>query len=66
MRHVMGATATQNEVSEPVGAINRFYGRLAGIIAAGKGLKARNRTLYYVVKNALIVGVLALFIAPWR
>jgi beta-hydroxylase len=65
IRHVMRATATQNVPGEPVGAINRLYGRLAGVIAAGKGLKARNRTLYYVVKNALILCVLGLFIAPW-
>jgi beta-hydroxylase len=65
IRNVMKATATQNVPGEHVGAINRLYGRLSGVIAAGKGLKARNRTLYYVVKNALIVGVLALFVAPW-
>jgi beta-hydroxylase len=62
---VMKATATQNVDGEHVGAINRLYGRLAGVIAAGKSLKARNRTLYYVIKNALILGVLALFVAPW-
>ncbi len=66
IRHVMKATATQNEAGEHVGAINRLYGRLAGIIATGKGLKARNHTLYYVIKNAMILSVLALFIAPWR
>ena len=65
MRHIMAATVTQNEAGEPIGAINRLYGRLAGIIAAGKGLKARNRALYYLAKNTVIVGVLALFIVPW-
>jgi beta-hydroxylase len=65
IRNVMKATATQNVDGEHVGAINRLYGRLAGVIAAGKSLKARNRTLYYVIKNALILGVLALFVAPW-
>jgi beta-hydroxylase len=64
MRHGMGATSTQKEAGEPIGAINRFYGRHAGIIAAGKALKARNRALYYVITNALIVGVVALFLAP--
>jgi beta-hydroxylase len=65
IHHVMKATATQNEAGEHVGAINRLYGRLSGIIASGKGLKARNRTLYYVIKNAVIIGVIALFFAPW-
>lgn len=65
IHHLMKATGTQNEAGEHVGAINRLYGRLSGIIASGKGLKARNRTLYYIVKNVSIVAVIALFLAPW-
>ena len=65
IHNVMKATATQNEAGDHIGAINRLYSRVAGLIAAGKGLKARNRTLYYVVKNTLLIAVLALFVAPW-
>jgi beta-hydroxylase len=65
IHNVMRATGAPNEVGEHVGAINRLYERVSGVIAAGKGLKARNRTLYYVIKNTLIIGVLLLFIAPW-
>jgi beta-hydroxylase len=65
IRHVMRATGTQNEEGEPIGAVNRLYGRLAATIAAGKRLKERNRTLYYVIKNSLIVAVIALFVIPW-
>jgi beta-hydroxylase len=64
IKHIMPATRTQNEAGESIGALNRLYARLAGVIAGGKRLKARNRTLYYVVKNALIVGVVLLFVAP--
>lgn len=65
IHNVMKATGTQNEAGEHVGAINRLYNRLSGAIASGKGLKARNRTLYYVVKNATIIAVVGLFFAPW-
>jgi beta-hydroxylase len=65
INNVMKATGAPNEVGEHVGAINRLYSRLSGIIASGKGLKARNRTLYYVVKDTILVGAAALFIAPW-
>jgi beta-hydroxylase len=65
IHNVMKATGAPNEVGEHVGAINRLYGRLTGVIAAGKGLKARNRTLYYVVKNAVIILVIGLVITPW-
>jgi beta-hydroxylase len=65
IRHVMKATGTQNEEGEPVGAINRLYSRLSGLIDAGKALKAKNRPLYYLVKNATLVALLAAFLAPW-
>jgi beta-hydroxylase len=63
--HIMRATRTQNVEGEPIGGINRFYGRVAGVIASGKALKARNRQLYYALKTVLIVTLVVLLIAPW-
>jgi beta-hydroxylase len=63
--HVMRATRTQNVAGEPIGGINRFYGWVAGVIAFGKALKARDRRLYYGLKTVLIVSLVVLLIAPW-
>ncbi len=60
IRHVMSATSTQNVEGEPIGAINRAFGTLFRIKDAGQRLKARNRRLYYTLKYALILVVLAL------
>ncbi len=63
--NIMRATRTQNVDGEQIGAINRFYARIAGAVAAGKALKARNRQTYYALKTGLIVGLVVLLIAPW-
>jgi beta-hydroxylase len=65
IRHVMRATGTQNEEGEPIGAINRLYGRVSGLLATGKALKARSEPLYYLVKYAAVVALLVVFLAPW-
>lgn len=65
IHHVMKATGTQNEAGEHVGAINRLYSRLSRFIASSKALKARNRPLYYLVKNGALAALLAVFLAPW-
>ena len=62
MRHIMRATATQNVEGERVGGINRAFGAIYRIKDAGQRLKARNRTLYYALKYAVIAGVLVLFL----
>ena len=62
MRHIMSASATQNVEGERIGAINRAFGTLFRIKQAGQDLKARNRRLYYTIKYALIVVVLALLL----
>ena len=54
MRTVMSATSTQNVEGEPVGALNRLYGRLDGLLEIGKRQKARDRRRYYAVKKAVI------------
>ena len=65
MRHVMRATATQNEAGERIGAINRAFGVIFQVKEAGQRLKARNRRLYYAVKYAAILLVLTLVLWPW-
>ena len=62
IRHVMSATSTQNVAGERIGAINRAFGTLFAIKQAGQDLKARNRRLYYTLKYAVILGVLALLV----
>ena len=65
MRHIMRATATQNVEGERIGAINRAFGTIFAVKEAGQRLKARNRRLYYALKYALIVLVLALLLWPY-
>ncbi len=61
----MRATATQNVEGERIGAINRAFGTIFAVKEAGQRLKARNRRLYYALKYALIVLVLALMLWPY-
>jgi beta-hydroxylase len=65
IRYVMKATGTQNEEGEPVGAINRLYDRVSGVIDSGKSFKARSRLLYYTVKTGALLALLVVFLAPW-
>ena len=65
MRHVMRATATQNVEGERIGAINRAFGAIFAVKEAGQRLKARNRSLYYGLKYAVILAVLALLVWPY-
>jgi beta-hydroxylase len=62
MRRIMRATQAPNVEGEAVGAINRLYGRIAGALEAGKRLKARDRRLYYLVKNTALVALVSLFV----
>ena len=62
IKNVMGATGAPNEEGEAVGGINRFFERVHGVLDSGKKLKAKHRKLYYAVKYAVMVAVLALII----
>lgn len=62
IKNVMGATGAPNVEGEKVGAINRFFERVYGVLDSGKKLKAKNRQLYYALKYAVIVAVVALFV----
>jgi beta-hydroxylase len=69
MRRVMGATVTQNEAGETVGAINRAFGPLHRLSGVGKRLKATHRKFYYTLKYTtlavLAVTVIAAIVAPY-
>jgi len=61
-RWIVVASATQNVENEPVGALNRFYGRVyhpvaARISGAARWLKHRNRALYRTLQYGLLLGV---------
>lgn len=63
--HVVKVSATQNVPTEPVGALNRLYGKvihpvLARVGDTMKSLKQKNRTLANLLKYALIA--LALYV----
>jgi beta-hydroxylase len=61
--HVMAAASSQNETGDaPVGGINKFFFYAYQLRLKAKALKATHRSVYYVGKWLLIVGLLwALF-----
>lgn len=58
--HVMAASAAPNEAGERVGGINRFFGIAYGLRLKAKELKASHRRLYYLLKWAVILGLVFL------
>jgi beta-hydroxylase len=63
--HVMAASASQNEVGERIGGINKFFqvayrGRLKA-----KELKKTHRRLYYLLKWVVIFGLIYLIFFSW-
>jgi beta-hydroxylase len=67
-RHIVTASATQNLEDEPVGALNRFYGRIyhpvaATVSGAARRLKQRNRPLYRALQYGVVIGALYLVFA---
>ena len=64
-RKIVTASSTQNVENEPVGALNRFYGRVYHPIAskfsgAARSLKRRNRPLYRTLQYGLVLGAIYL------
>jgi beta-hydroxylase len=59
-RNVMKASATQNVEGEKIGALNRMFGGFYRLRTRAKQLKARSRTTYYVLKWAVLGGLLYL------
>lgn len=67
-RRIVTASATQNVENEPVGALNRFYGRVyhpvaARVSGAARHLKQRNRPLYRTLQYGFVIGALYLIFA---
>ena len=59
-RNVMKASATQNVEGEKIGVLNRMFGGFYQLRLRAKQLKARSRTTYYVLKWAVLGGLLYL------
>jgi beta-hydroxylase len=57
-RYVMSATSSQNVEGEEVGLINVLFKYFYLLRAQAKKLKAKNRTIYYLGKWILILGIL--------
>ena len=58
IRHVVKATASQNLAHEPVGVLNHVFSVLYRVRLLGKRIKRWNKTVYYLIKYALIGGLL--------
>ena len=57
-RHVMSAAASQNVEGEKVGFVNVVFKYFYQLRAQAKKLKAKHRSVYYVSKWVLILGIL--------
>ncbi|MGB4346749.1 MAG: lipid A hydroxylase LpxO, partial [Burkholderiaceae bacterium] len=57
-KYVMAAASSQNVEGESIGGLNVFFYYGYKVRMQGKRLKAYSRSLYYVVKWALIFGLL--------
>ena len=57
-RYVMSAASSQNEVGEQVGFVNRLFWYFYQLRAQAKKLKAKHRSVYYIGKWVLILGIL--------
>jgi beta-hydroxylase len=56
IRHVVKATAAQNDDTETVGVVNRFSAQVYALKSVFKRAKLANRTAYYAAKYALLGG----------
>jgi beta-hydroxylase len=57
-RYVMSATSSQNLAGEKLGFVNILFGYFYHLRAQAKKLKAKQRSVYYIGKWALILGIL--------
>ena len=57
-RYVMSAASSQNVAGEKVGAVNVLFKYFYQLRAEAKKLKASHRTIYYIGKWVLILGIL--------
>ena len=65
-KHVMTAASSPNEAGDQTGGLNKAFGYIYQIRIKAKALKAKNRTLYYVLKWVFMLGLFFLiFIRPY-
>lgn len=57
--HFMAAGASPNMDGDPTGALNRAFGWFYKLRLPAKALRARNKTLYYMLKFAALGGLFA-------
>jgi beta-hydroxylase len=56
---LLRSAASPNEAGDRTGGINRIFGTVYAVRKLGKRLKQYNKTLYYIVKWAIVVAILA-------
>ena len=56
---LLRSAASPNEAGDRTGGINRIFGAVYAVRKLGKRLKQYNKTLYYIVKWAIVVAILA-------
>ena len=56
---LLRSATSPNEAGDRTGGINRIFGAVYAVRKLGKRLKQYNKTLYYVVKWAIVVAILA-------
>lgn len=61
-RYVVGAAASPNAEGDKTGGLNKVFGVVYKGRVWAKGLKSRNRTLYYAGKWLILGGILALIL----
>ncbi|AUL46442.1 aspartyl beta-hydroxylase [Bordetella trematum] len=57
---LLRAAASPNQEGDRTGGINRIFGAVYAVRRFGKGIKKKNKTLYYVLKWLLVIGIFAL------
>lgn len=57
-RYVMSAASSQNVAGEKVGFVNILFGYFYHLRAQAKKLKAKHRSVYYIGKWVLVLGIL--------
>ncbi len=61
-RVIMKAASAPNSETDRTGLINKIFKYFYSMREAGQALKRKNRRLYYLIKYAVLIGVLALII----
>ncbi|HEX7748477.1 MAG TPA: lipid A hydroxylase LpxO [Bordetella sp.] len=56
---LLRSATSPNEVGDRTGGINRIFGSVYAVRKLGKRLKQYNKTLYYIVKWAIVLAILA-------